>query len=194
MKEHLSSCHCGNTVQLGMSAVAANHQRTQNPINFEQRQFVAAATIAFLITSSHIDLCILMNDFSGRVDDMHDVQKVITALSYRSHNRPDIALCRRLTRKIQCFFDRPGSKFNSVWEVIAGKIRLREQHHTGSRFSSDLNVMFSFSDVVINRLCPVHLDTRDSKSFRRIVHYTIPFYSEVNPARHTNNDQLSLQE
>src|SRR5215213_7345605 len=120
MKEHLGSSHRRNTVQLGMSAVTTNHQRTEDPIDFEQRQFVAATTILQLITSSHIDLCILMHDFSRRVDDVHEVQEVITTFSYRSDNRPDIALGRRLTGKIQRFLDRLRGKLNNVRKVIAG--------------------------------------------------------------------------
>src|SRR5215211_2825693 len=108
---------------------------------------------------------------------MHEIQEVIAAFSYCSNNRPDTAPSRRLTRTIYCFFERLWSEFNSVRKVIACKICLREQHHSRAGFSSDVDVMFCSSNVVINGLGPVRLYTCDSKSFRTSVHDTNPFYS-----------------
>src|SRR6266568_606661 len=89
MKKNLRASHRGKAVEFRMAAIPADHERANDPVDFEERQLVPAAAIPLLIAASHMDLRVFVHNGSLGGDDMGQVQVTIRGLAQRSGDYPN---------------------------------------------------------------------------------------------------------
>src|SRR5262245_59241356 len=144
-----------------MSSIAANHQRTEYAIDLKQRELVSPTTVPFLVPASQVHFCILVHDLPSGVDHVGKVEKAILAGLNGSGDDPNPMSLRRVAGPLQSCTDLARVQLHNLRKVIAGQICLWKQNHTAALHSRSLDVMQLAVQIEVQRLCPMHLHTRN---------------------------------
>src|SRR5262249_20406286 len=165
VEKYLGAGHRRYAVKFRMPPVPADDQRADNPINLEERKFIAPTTIPLFISPGHVDFGVFVDDLSRRVDHVRYVEKPVGGLFQRAGDHPDAVFGRRLARHIERVLNLRGVEFNRVWEVITGEVGFGEERDSASLPRRHFNVMYRSLQVVFDRPGPMRLNARDLKDF-----------------------------
>ena len=165
MKQNLCPGHCRQPIQFRVATITTDDQCAEDPVDFEQRDFIAAAAVALFVAAGHVNLGVFVHDLAAGIDHVREVEVAVSSFPECAGNDPDAGFAGCLAGAFEGRSHGSRILLDDVGEIIAREGGLGKQHHATAFSGSAANVMQGSLKISFDGFGPMQLDARDLKGF-----------------------------